>query len=327
MESLDANVKRVKTFIETQTATRLILKAESSAVKRLFLEKLFQVVEENDVSYDVLWLNRENEKVKVDDARRTSEFLSYAPSQAKRKYVISEELSNATPEAIAALLKITEEPPDFAVFIFFASNPTRVISTIRSRFTILDLNIDPKSLMEPTIAQKIKGGVLEDICASNSEFAIHISKNFERVFALFDGAKDTFSTLAMIKKLSEEEFSTVEISILIEKLLLFLKKEEIVEVFQALKDVLNAKNSLKLFKAFVDAALVILEDLVILKRTSYWKGIKRKDYIKYYVDMNCPLQDDLDWLLRLSNKDRYAKTDAGMGIFLVLSKFVILKGK
>ncbi len=328
MESLDTIVKQVKSLVEAGTATRLILNAKGTLLKKEFLKKLFETAEKKDVSYDVLWLNGENEKIKIEDARRVSNFLSFSPSQAKHKYVISEEFINATPEAVAALLKITEEPPEFAVFIFFTSNPAQLLPTIRSRFTVFTLNVDAKGLVENKIVEKIKGTVLESLLGS-PENALYISKNFESLKALFDESKDTFSTLKLIEEKvnHDEEISNFEISLLAERLFLFLKREEMVDVYQGIKGILNAKNSSMLFKAFLDAAIVIFQDLTILKKTSYWKGIKRVPYIEYYVDMSCPTREEMEWLLKVGNKEYYAKANADVGVFLLLSKLVMLKGK
>jgi DNA polymerase III delta prime subunit len=328
VEKIDSIVEKVRTFIESETATRLLLKVNGTLLKKEFLNRLIKTTEENDASYDFLWLNHEDEKIKIEDARRVNEFLSYSPSQAKHKYVISEEFASATPEAVSALLKITEEPPDFAVFIFFTSNPSQIFSTIRSRFTLLTLNVNGESLIEPERLKKIKFSVFGP-WLKNAEDALYISKNFEKLEELFNEATDTFSTVNLITKqmLLDEKVPSFEISILAERLFLFLKREEVVKVYQTLKNALSSKNSLNVFKAFLNAALNILQDLLVLKETSYWKGIKRPPYIKHYIEMKHPGHDDMEWILKVRKKDYYTKMNIEEGIFLLLSKLVTLKGK
>ncbi|WP_456398974.1 hypothetical protein [Mesoaciditoga sp.] len=328
VKSMKAIVERVRKIVESDGPTRLLLKAKGTLVKRYFLKKLIESVEEKDASYDLFWLNRDGEKVKVEDARKVADFLSYSPSIAKHKYIVSEEFTNSTPEAASALLKITEEPPEYAVFIFFTSSFSQIFSTIKSRFISLNLNIKTESLMEKEKVDAINASELK-FWIDDVEHALYISENVEKLDKLLVSAVDVLSIVEIVKSevLSSEETLPFELEFLFEKLLLFLREEEVVEVYQALKSMLNPKNSLSVFNAFLEAALVIVEDLVILKKTSYWQALKRPNYVNNYVEMEEPSINDVEWILKIREKKYRSKVNVEVGIFLLLTKFATLKRK
>ncbi len=328
MESMKAVVERVRKIVESDGPTRLLLKAKGTLVKRFFLKKLIESVEEKDASYDLLWLNRDGEKVKVEDARKVADFLSYSPSIAKHKYIVSEEFANSTPEAVSALLKITEEPPEHAVFIFFTSSFSQMFSTIKSRFISLSLNIKAEDLIEKGKVDMINANELK-FWIEDAEHALYISENVERLDKLLVSAVDVPSIVEIIKSeaLSKEEMPPFELEFLFEKLLLFLKEKEVVEVYQALKSMLNPKNSLSVFNALLEAVLVIVEDLMVLKKTSYWQALKRPNYVSNYVEMEEPSMNDVEWILKVREKRYRSKVNVEVGIFLLLTKFATLKRK
>ena len=69
----------------------------------------------------------------VDDARDLRDKVFFAPVQSKYKIYIIDEAHQLGPGAANALLKVVEEPPAHAIFIFATTEPEKLISTIRSR--------------------------------------------------------------------------------------------------------------------------------------------------------------------------------------------------
>src|SRR3954470_22390525 len=70
--------------------------------------------------------------IKVDQVRRVTETIYYRPVEArKRVYIITS--SAFMKEAANALLKVLEEPPEFATIFLLTSNPGELLPTIRSR--------------------------------------------------------------------------------------------------------------------------------------------------------------------------------------------------
>jgi len=70
--------------------------------------------------------------VKVDQVRHLIGHIYYRPTQGEHKvYIFSE--ANFMKEAANSLLKVLEEPPDFATIFLLAENPSSLLATIRSR--------------------------------------------------------------------------------------------------------------------------------------------------------------------------------------------------
>jgi DNA polymerase-3 subunit delta' len=79
--------------------------------------------------------------IKVDQVRHVIATVQYKPSEARRKVFIFTD-SAFMKEAANSLLKILEEPPDFATILLLARNPGDLLPTIRSRcvtFTLAPL--------------------------------------------------------------------------------------------------------------------------------------------------------------------------------------------
>lgn len=70
--------------------------------------------------------------IKMDQVRRVIETIYYRPSEAReRVYIFTD--SAFMKEAANSLLKVLEEPPDFATIFLLSENPGELLPTIRSR--------------------------------------------------------------------------------------------------------------------------------------------------------------------------------------------------
>jgi DNA polymerase III subunit delta' len=70
--------------------------------------------------------------IKMDQVRRVIETIYYRPGEAKeRVYIFTQ--SSFGKEAANSLLKVLEEPPEFATIFLLTENPGELLSTIRSR--------------------------------------------------------------------------------------------------------------------------------------------------------------------------------------------------
>jgi DNA polymerase-3 subunit delta' len=81
--------------------------------------------------------------IKVDQVRHVIGAVHYKPADARRKVFIFTN-SAFMKEAANSLLKVLEEPPDFATIILLARNPGDLLATIRSRcvtFTLAPLGV------------------------------------------------------------------------------------------------------------------------------------------------------------------------------------------
>jgi len=76
--------------------------------------------------------------IKVDQVRRVIESIYYRPGQAReRVYIFTE--SSFMKEAANSLLKVLEEPPEFATIFLLTGNAGELLPTIRSRSMIVTL--------------------------------------------------------------------------------------------------------------------------------------------------------------------------------------------
>lgn len=84
------------------------------------------------ISMDVLEIDGASNR-RIDEIRNLRENVQFAPSKARFKIYIIDEVHMLTPEAFNALLKTLEEPPPHIKFIFATTQPEKIPSTILSR--------------------------------------------------------------------------------------------------------------------------------------------------------------------------------------------------
>jgi len=90
--------------------------------------------------------------IKVDQVRRVIETIYFRPGEAKeRVYIFTD--SAFMKEAANSLLKVLEEPPEFATIFLLADNPGELLPTIRSRSMICSLSALPTQEVEQYLAQ------------------------------------------------------------------------------------------------------------------------------------------------------------------------------
>src|ERR1700688_1053385 len=91
--------------------------------------------------------------IKVDQVRRVIETIYYRPSDAReRVYIFTD--SAFMKEAANSLLKVLEEPPDFATIFLLSENPGELLPTIRSRAMVFSLGALPVEEVERYLAQQ-----------------------------------------------------------------------------------------------------------------------------------------------------------------------------
>lgn len=82
----------------------------------------------------------------VDTSREIIELISSPPLLGKNIVIILDEFQKASSEAQNALLKSLENTPDYVYFFICSSEPTKIITAIHSRSTII--NFKPVSIEE-----------------------------------------------------------------------------------------------------------------------------------------------------------------------------------
>jgi DNA polymerase III subunit delta' len=90
--------------------------------------------------------------IKVDQVRRVIETIYYRPGDAKeRVYIFTD--SSFMKEAANSLLKVLEEPPDFATIFLLTENVGELLPTIRSRAMTFTLGALPAEEIERDLAK------------------------------------------------------------------------------------------------------------------------------------------------------------------------------
>ncbi len=90
--------------------------------------------------------------VKVDQVRRVIQTIYYRPSEGKeRVYIFTD--SAFMKEAANSLLKVLEEPPEFATIFLLTENPGELLPTIRSRSMVFPLSALPAEEIERYLAE------------------------------------------------------------------------------------------------------------------------------------------------------------------------------
>jgi DNA polymerase III subunit delta' len=89
--------------------------------------------------------------IKVGQVRQVIDSVFYKPVEARRKIVIFTE-SSFMKEAANSLLKVLEEPPDYASIFLLTTNPGELLPTIRSRSVIFTLGALPVSELDAAMA-------------------------------------------------------------------------------------------------------------------------------------------------------------------------------
>jgi DNA polymerase-3 subunit delta' len=91
--------------------------------------------------------------IKVDQVRHVIDTIYFRPSEAKERVFIFSD-SAFMKEAANSLLKVLEEPPEFATLFLLARNPGELLPTIRSRSMILPLGCLSSSEIDAYLARQ-----------------------------------------------------------------------------------------------------------------------------------------------------------------------------
>ena len=90
--------------------------------------------------------------IKVDQVRRVIETIYYRPAEGReRVYIFTD--SAFMKEAANSLLKVLEEPPEFATIFLLTENAGELLPTIRSRSMVFQLGALPAEEIEKYLAQ------------------------------------------------------------------------------------------------------------------------------------------------------------------------------
>lgn len=196
----------------------------------------------------------------IDEIRELRERVNLAPSSAKKKVYIIDEVHMLTTEAFNALLKTIEEPPLHVVFIFCTTEPQKVPPTIISRCFHISLT----RASDEELVHSLKRIVTEekiDIDDDALQLIAHVGdggfrdtqKLFEEVVALSNGEKIT-------KDLVEEKLNVSSILYFVSTMLENLERKSAKECLDILQQLVNQGMDVKYF---ISELLVTLHALLL----------------------------------------------------------------
>ncbi|MDR1775235.1 MAG: DNA polymerase III subunit gamma/tau [Actinomycetes bacterium] len=146
--------------------------------------------------------------------------VQFAPAWGSRKVYIIDEVHQLTKEAVSALLRTLEDPPDHVVFVLCTTDPQRVLSTIRSRCQEFDFH--PISVADLTARLQFIADS-EGFAADNAALAL-IARHAD------GGMRDAITTLERMAAFTGGSITVADV----ESLLGGISSDELARIARAL---------------------------------------------------------------------------------------------
>ena len=189
---------------------------------------------------DFIYIEPDGNNIKIEQIRQMQSKVIEKPIISNKKVYIINDAQNMTVEAQNCLLKTLEEPPEYITIILIASNENNLLSTIKSRCTIIHFDkIENKELKE---------------YATN---VIGISNVNENIINIFQGSigkairlKDKLDIYENIENIIKNMDNKNIIDILNGSEILYKSKDEIEEILEYINVILlnQSKQNIKYVK-------------------------------------------------------------------------------
>jgi len=163
---------------------------------------------------DLMIMEPEEGRLKIEQARKGIEFLSYCPQISRKRILIIDQAERMTPQTQNALLKTLEEPPPDCLLILVTSSPNVLLATVRSRLLplrfshtsqknikeFLQENFSQSEEEASVIAQRSEGRIGQAIKLVQRDYKKQIQKREDELGVLlkqnFNKQSDYLSLLA-----------------------------------------------------------------------------------------------------------------------------------
>jgi DNA polymerase-3 subunit gamma/tau len=209
----------------------------------------------------------------IDEIRDLREKINYAPTRAKNKVYIIDEVHMLTKEAFNALLKTLEEPPSFVYFILATTEINKVPETIISRCQRFDF----RRITELVLIDHLRQVALTEDIAAEEEALRLIAKHAR------GGARDALTLLEQIA--TEKRLDTERVKNVLgisnfsacDELLTMLEKGQIAEAMTKLDQIFQAGVDLVQFN----------KDLLDYLRQKLLETVRSGDHgqARRYIDL------------------------------------------
>lgn len=110
---------------------------------------------EKDIHPDIITLHRDNKTgYSVEAVRAARQALYVMPNEGRHKVYLFAEGDDLSPAAQNAMLKMLEEPPDYAAIFIRCENPASLLETVRSRCAEVRMEPLPAGTLRELLAQR-----------------------------------------------------------------------------------------------------------------------------------------------------------------------------
>lgn len=140
----------------------------------------------------------------VDDIRELRDKISFAPTEARYKFYIVDEVHMLSTSAFNALLKTLEEPPPHAILVLATTEPHKVPATVISRCQRFDFRRIPLQAMIDRLRQiaddeglTVEEGAL-DLIARQSTGSMRDAESLLDQLATFGGSEITLAQVQIV---------------------------------------------------------------------------------------------------------------------------------
>lgn len=206
----------------------------------------------------------EKDVIKVDMIRELSREIFMLPTISKRKVFIIDDADSMNEQAQNALLKVLEEPPEYATIILIVSNKEKLLNTIKSRIVEFKFNGLTKEEIEAIVGKKVSdeayefsNGSIEKVLDFSDDESYEIAKEISNL--LLD--KDFFKINKKFEEVKADKKLKSNLTDVLEKVMYIyhsrLKKGDL-SVVKFIDIVAQALQNLKK-NANVDITLDMLE--------------------------------------------------------------------
>lgn len=177
----------------------------------------------------------------IEDIKELREKAKLAPTFAKKKVYLIDEVHMLTLPAFNALLKILEEPPSHLLFILCTTEPEKVPETILSRCQRFNFQpAKPQEILR-SLQRIIKGEKIKIENDALNFLASHIENNFREAAKILQelSFKKKLITLTEVKKILGKELASLE------NLFFYIKKKDTQKALEWLQTAIPLYNDLK----------------------------------------------------------------------------------
>jgi DNA polymerase III subunit gamma/tau len=181
-----------------------------TTLARIFANNLNDIENLPEANIDLIEMDAAS-NTSIDDVRQLIESAKTPPLVGKYKIYIIDEVHMLSKPAMNALLKILEEPPVYLIFLLATTNPEKLIPTVLSRLTKLNLSSHSTQDIVDTLKVVVSGENLnidEDslkLIAKRSSGSLRDAINMLETIASYELEKYTLAQTTELLGLLPEE--------------------------------------------------------------------------------------------------------------------------